>query len=154
VFNLFDDRRWDAESDRDGFRHLRTAIGQRLGGRLLGGSLYELPPGERTWPYHYEQGCEEWLIVVSGKPTLRAPDGEHELEAGDVVVFPEGPAGAHQVINRSDERCRVVVLSSKAPLAIIHYPDSGKVGLWSQADGGQTNLRNGPVLDYWEGETA
>jgi uncharacterized cupin superfamily protein len=58
------------------------------------------------------------------------------------------------VINRSDERCRVLVLSSKAPLAIIHYPDSGKVGLWSQADGSQTNLRNGPELDYWEGETA
>jgi len=151
-FNLFDDHEWDAESDRDGFRHLRTAVGERLGGRLLGGSLYELPPGERTWPFHYEEGCEEWLIVVSGNPVLRAADGERELKPGDVVVFPEGPSGAHQVINRSDRRCRVFVLSSKGPVAIVRYPDSGKVGLWTRV-GGQTILRDGPELDYWEGET-
>jgi uncharacterized cupin superfamily protein len=153
AFNLFAEHEWDAENDRDGYRHLRTAVGERLGSRLLGGSLYELPPGERTWPYHYEQGCEEWVIVVTGRPTLRAADGERELEPGDVAIFPEGPAGAHQVINRSDETCRVLVLSSKAPIAIVHYPDSGKVGLWSQAEGYQKLLRDGPALDYWEGES-
>jgi uncharacterized cupin superfamily protein len=153
VFNLFDQNEWDAENDREGFRHLRTAVGERLGGQLLGGSLYELPPGERTWPYHYEHGCEEWLIVVSGNPVLRAADGERQVKAGDVVAFPEGPSGAHQVINRSDVRCRVFVLSSKAPVAIVRYPDSGKVGLWSQSQRGQTVIRDGPELDYWEGET-
>jgi uncharacterized cupin superfamily protein len=153
AFNLFAEHEWDAENDRDGYRHLRTAVGERLGSRLLGGSLYELPPGERTWPYHYEQGCEEWVIVVTGRPTLRAADGERELEPGDVAIFPEGPAGAHQVINRSDETCRVLVLSSKAPIAIVHYPDSGKVGLWSQAEGYKKLLRDGPALDYWEDES-
>jgi uncharacterized cupin superfamily protein len=67
-------------------------------------------------------------------------------------VFPEGPAGGHQVINRSDEPCRVLILSSKASHAIVHYPDSGKVGLWSRAEGYQSILRNKPTLDYWEGE--
>ena len=129
-----------------------TAVGRRLGAQLLGGSLYELPPGEKTWPYHYELGCEEWLIVVSGRPTLRSPDGEHELEAGDVAVFPEGPDGAHQVLNRSGEPCRVLILSSKSPLAVVHYPDSGKVGIWSQEDGYQAMLRTEPKLDYWDGE--
>jgi uncharacterized cupin superfamily protein len=153
IFNVFDDHEWDAENDREGFRHIRTAVGERLGSRLLGGSLYELPSGERTWPYHYEQGCEEWLIVVSGSPVVRAADRELQLKPGDVVVFPEGPGGAHQVINRSDGACRVLILSTKAPVAIIHYPDSGKIGLWSQSDGGQTVLRDGPELDYWDGET-
>src|SRR5262249_28081263 len=132
--------------------HLRTAVGKPLGGRLLGGSLYELPPGERTWPYHYEQGCEEWLIVVSGRPTLRGADGERRLEPGDVAGFPEGPGGAPEVINGSGERCRVLVLSSKGPVAILHYPDSGKVGLWSRADGLKL-IGDGPELDYWHGET-
>ena len=152
VFNLFDQHAWDAENDREGFRHRRTAIGEQLGGQLLGGSLYELPPGERTWPYHYEQGCEEWLVVVAGRPTLRTSDGERELAPGDVAVFPEGPEGAHQVINRSDESCRVLVLSSKSPIAIVHYPDSGKVGLWSAGEGYQKLLPDGPGVDYWEGE--
>ena len=129
-----------------------TAVGRRLGAQLLGGSLYELPPGEKTWPYHYELGCEEWLIVVSGRPTLRSPDGEHELEAGDVAVFPEGPDGAHQVLNRSGEPCRVLILSSKSPLAVVHYPDSGKVGIWRAGGGYEAMLRAEPKLDYWDGE--
>ena len=152
VFNLFSRHRWDAENDRDGFRHLRIAIGERLGARTLGGSLYELPSGERTWPYHYEDGCEEWLIVVSGRPTLRVPEGERQLEAGDIAVFPEGPDGAHQVINRSDKGCRLLILSTKAPVAVVHYPDSAKVGFWSSAAGHQKLLSDGPGLDYWEGE--
>lgn len=153
VFNLFGEQDWDDENDREGFRHRATAIGKRLGAELLGGSLYELPPGEKTWPYHYELGCEEWLIAVSGRPTLRGPDGESELEPGDAAVFPEGPAGAHQVLNRSEEPCRVLILSSKSPVAIVHYPDSGKVGLWTNSDGYQAMLRSEPDLDYWEGET-
>jgi uncharacterized cupin superfamily protein len=129
-----------------------AAIGDRLGASLLGGSLYELPPGEKTWPYHYELGCEEWLIAVSGRPTVRGPEGERELAPGDVAVFPEGPAGGHQVINRSDEVARVLILSSKAPLAVVHFPDSGKVGFWSQAEGDLTLLPSRPELDYWDGE--
>jgi uncharacterized cupin superfamily protein len=153
IFNLFGEQDWDDENDREGFRHRATAIGKRLGAELLGGSLYELPPGEKTWPYHYELGCEEWLVAVSGRPTLRGPDGERELEPGDVAVFPEGPAGAHQVLNRSEEPCRVLILSSKSPVAIVHYPDSAKVGLWTESDGYQAMLRSEPDLDYWEGES-
>jgi uncharacterized cupin superfamily protein len=151
VFNLFGDD-WDGEQDRDGYRHRAVAVGRRLGASLLGGTVYELPPGESTWPYHYEHGCEEWAIVLSGRPMLRTPDGEDELEPGDVAVFPEGPAGAHRLENRGDEAARVLILSSKSPLAIVHYPDSGKVGLWTQAGGYDRMLRTEPSLDYWEGE--
>jgi uncharacterized cupin superfamily protein len=83
---------------------------------------------------------------------LRGPDGEREIEPGDVAVFPEGPRGAHQVVNRTDEPCRVLILSSKSRLAVVHYPDSGKVGLWSRAEGRKAMLRAEPELDYWDGE--
>ena len=152
VVNLHADPTWERDNDRAGYRHRVTAVGRQLGATLLGGSLYELPAGEKTWPYHYEIGCEEWLLVISGHPTLRTPEGEQELEPGDLAVFPEGPSGAHQVSNRSDQPCRVLLLSSKSPLAIVHYPDSGKVGLWSQADGYQAMLAREPQLDYWHGE--
>jgi uncharacterized cupin superfamily protein len=153
ILNLTAPLEWDSENDRDGYRHRVAAVGRRLGANLLGGSVYELPPGEKTWPYHYELGCEEWLIVLSGRPTLRSPDGEQELDPGDFAVFQEGPDGAHLVENRSDEPCRVLILSSKSPLAIVHYPDSGKVGLWSQQSGYDRMIRREPSLDYWEGET-
>ena len=153
VFNHFGEHHGDGDNDPPVTRHTTPFIGKRLGATLLGGSLYELPPGEKTWPYHYEIGCEEWLIAVSGRPTLRGPDGERALAPGDVVVFPEGPAGGHQVINRSEELSRVLILSSKSPVAVVHYPDSGKVGLWSQSEGYQSILKSKPKLDYWDGET-
>jgi uncharacterized cupin superfamily protein len=150
VFNGGDD--WDSQNDRNGYRHKAVAFGKRLGADLIGGSLYEVPPGEKTWPYHYEQGCEEWLLVLSGQPTLRSPDGDQVLEPGDVAVFPEGPAGAHQVRNDTDELVRLIFFSSKSPLAIVHYPDSNKVGIWTEDEGYQALLRTDPKLDYWEGE--
>jgi uncharacterized cupin superfamily protein len=152
VFNLHGDPAWDAEQERDGYRHRVVAVGRRLGAQLLGGSLYELDPGETTWPYHYELGCEEWLSVVSGRPTLRSPGGEQELAEGDVVVFPEGPAGAHQVSNRSDTTCRILILSSKAPVAVAHFPDSGKVGIWTEGARKLELYQSEPNPDYWDGE--
>src|SRR5437762_4487150 len=69
-FNVYGDD-WESEEQRPGYRRRGTAIGPRSGAQKLGMSLYELPPGEKSFPYHYEIGCEEWLIVVAGRPTLR-----------------------------------------------------------------------------------
>jgi uncharacterized cupin superfamily protein len=64
-FNLFDGE-LDLARDRPGFSWRRAMLGEQLGGKRLGASLYELEPGERTFPYHYEYGAEEWLLVVAG----------------------------------------------------------------------------------------
>jgi hypothetical protein len=56
------------------------------------------------------------------------------------------------VLNRTDEPVRVILFSSKSPLAVVHYPDSGKVGIWTEDDGYPALLRNEPKLEYWEGE--
>lgn len=152
VFNLEAEQEWDAENDRDGFRHRATRVGKRLGAQKLGAGLYELPPGEKTWPYHFTYGSEEWLLVVSGRPTLRTPEGERELERGDVVVFGEGPDGAHQLINRSGEPARVLILSYQSALTVVHYPDSDKVGFWARSDGHRALLAGEPELEYWDGE--
>src|SRR5690242_13672585 len=80
-----------------GFRRTSTRVGAALGAVRTGLSVYELPPGQAIGPYHYEDPDEEWLLVVSGNPTLRHPDGEEQLEPWDIVFFPSGPAGAHHV---------------------------------------------------------
>ena len=63
-------------------------FGPSIGAEQLGGSVYDLDPGESVCPYHYEHPEEEWLLVLAGRPTLRDPDGEHELAEGDLVCFP------------------------------------------------------------------
>src|SRR5262249_18350556 len=152
VFNVFADRDWEAVQVRDGYRHRRTAIGPRLGAELLGATLYELDRGDAARPYHFELGAEGWLLGVSGRPTPRLPHGEQELVPGDVAVFPEGPAGAHKVTNRSDEVARFLIFSSKSSLAVVAYPDSRKLGIWTRAEGYIGLVRDEPKLDYWDGE--
>jgi phytoene dehydrogenase-like protein len=74
----------------EGFRrNSTTRIGASLGAARTGLSIYELPPGQASSPYHYEDPVEEWLLVVSGTPTLRHPGGEQQLEPWDIVFFDE-----------------------------------------------------------------
>ena len=151
VFNLYDDELDEARTEPEGWRWRAARLGPKLGAELLGATLYEVEPGERSFPYHYEWGREEWLVVVAGTPTLRTPVGERELEPGDTVCFPEGPAGAHLVANRSDGVVRVLILSNKSNPAIAVYPDSDKIGI--RADVGDSALfRRSTAVGYWDGE--
>jgi uncharacterized cupin superfamily protein len=152
VFNLYGDE-WDRVEERPGWRSKDAHVGMRLGAELLGGSLYELEPGDRLWPYHTHHANEEWLIVVRGRPTLRTPEGERELREGDVACFPRGKEGAHQVSNLTDAPIRVLMLSTLIAPEIVEYLDSGKIGARS-ARGERLMLgRPGPMLDYWDGES-
>jgi uncharacterized cupin superfamily protein len=151
VFNLHGDE-WDRVEERDGWRSKDAWVGARLGAELIGGSLYELEPGDRLWPYHTHHANEEWLIVVRGTPTLRTPDREQELREGDVACFRRGPDGAHQVSNRTDAPVRVLMLSTLVAPEIVEYLDTGKVGT-RDARGNRLMLsRPGPPTDYWEDE--
>lgn len=96
-----------------GFRARYRELGPLLGGELIGGSVYELDPGERLGPYHYDIGNEECLLVLAGTPTLRHPEGRDVLAVGDMVMFCDGPDGAHQLINESTAVARVVILPTK-----------------------------------------
>ena len=125
-------------------------LGPKLGAVLLGMSIYDLPPGEAICPYHFEWTDEEWLIVVAGTATVRTPDGETVLDAGDVACFPAGPTGAHHVRNASEQPVRVAIFSTKNEFGIAEYPDSDKVGVW--AGGEHYMLRRADHLDYWDGE--
>jgi uncharacterized cupin superfamily protein len=152
VFNIFTgptDVSQDASAP-DGYRWSAVRVGPKIGGSRLGLSVYELPAGQATFPYHFEWSDEEWLIVLAGRPTLRSPDGEQVLEPGDTACFPQGPAGAHLVRNGSDEVVRVAILSTKSGVGVAEYPDSDKLGIW--ANGTHYMLRRTEHLDYWDGE--
>lgn len=151
VFNLHGDE-WDRVEEREGWRSRDAWVGRRLGAELIGGSLYELAPGDRLWPYHTHHANEEWLVVVRGSPTLRTPDGEQELREGDVACFRRGAEGAHQVSNGTSEPVRVLMLSTMLMPELVEYLDTGKVGA-RDARGERLFLsRPGPAVDYWEGE--
>jgi uncharacterized cupin superfamily protein len=142
---------WD-ESDPDGFRAGMARLGPLLGAKSTGLTVYELPPGQAVCPYHYELGEEEWLLVLTGAPTLRTPDGEERLAVGDVVFFTTGPEGAHSIRNQTEEPVRVLMFSEVvAPTATV-YPDSDKVGLWTGNPDVDLVVRRSAGVEYYEGE--
>jgi uncharacterized cupin superfamily protein len=151
VFNLNGDQ-WDRQEDRDGWRSKDAWVGHHIGAELLGGSMYELEAGDKLWPYHTHHANEEWVVVLRGAPTLRTPEGEQALNEGDVVCFPRGKEGAHQLSNRTDEPIRVLMLSTLVAPDIVEYLDTGKVGARSVAGERIMLSKPGPELDYWEGE--
>jgi uncharacterized cupin superfamily protein len=123
----------------------------RVAGENLGASVYALEPGERTFPYHYELGNDELLLVVEGQPTLREPTGERTLSPGDCVLFQSGPEGAHELINRSDQPVRVLLVSNFAvPRAAVQV-DANKIMVrWGTGPDESLWFRRDDAADYWD----
>ena len=109
------------------------ALAKRLvpRGPFLGASLYELGPGNFVI-FHFHHGSEELLVVLSGTPTLRTMDGERQLEEGEVVQFPTGPEGAHEIRNDTDTPVRYVMAGTRVSPEIAEYPDLKQVTGQSQ----------------------
>jgi uncharacterized cupin superfamily protein len=148
-----------SETERGASRFRRKRLAAAAGGEDLGASLYELPSGARSWPYHYHAGNEEALYVLAGEGRLRNDDGEERLAAGDYVALPAGPGGAHRVVNDGDEPLRYLAVSTMNDPDVTVYPDSGKVGVFAGAppggDGDRTVHGYYPRdadVSYWEGE--
>jgi uncharacterized cupin superfamily protein len=151
IFNLYGDE-WDETRGREGWRIKEAFVGHRIGGDLIGASMAEVEPGDKLWPYHTHYANEEWVIVLRGQPTLRTPEGERALREGDVVCFPRGKDGAHQISNRTDATIRVLMLSSMIVPDIVQYLDTGKVSARNAAGDYIMLARPGPTVEYWEGE--
>ena len=122
----------------------------------IGGSIYDLPPGESICPYHFEYGTRGVAHRAAGPADRAAPpsgDGEVEeaLEPGDTVCFPRGPSGAHKVTNTTDEPVRVLMLSTMPEVDISYYPDSEKFGVWPAAGEGFL-VRRASGVEYYDGE--
>jgi uncharacterized cupin superfamily protein len=145
--NLLSRGVWDNGNMRPGFRWRSAWVGKQVKAEKIGATAYDiLEETEHTFPYHFHHGMEEWLIVVDGTPTLRMKWGERELRAGDVVCFPTGEDGGHQVRGPGTV---LIVSASHAPES-IEYPESGKIGV--KPPGKIFKLDS--EVDYWEGELA
>jgi uncharacterized cupin superfamily protein len=140
----------------EGFRSRRARIGYELGTELIGASLWEVPPGEAAYPYHFHYADEEMLIVLSGQPSLRTPEGIRELEEGEALRFPLGEEGAHQIVNHSQETATFLAISSAGRPDIVVRPDAETIGVVERRTprGGGLRLyfKRDDAVDYWEGE--
>lgn len=122
--NVFD-KQYDEQRDAgDGLTKRVTRIGAQAGSEKIGATIWDLDPGATAYKYHFHYGEEELLIVLEGTPTLRTPQGSRALEVGEVVSFPVGPDGAHQLINESDQPARFIAISAGEDTDVVVYPDT------------------------------
>ena len=129
----------------------RLDVAGAVGSTATAMFLYDLAPGRSSCPYHYEYE-EEWLLVVDGTIVVRAPDGEHTLERGDIVCFPPGPAGAHKLMNRSAAPARTLLFSRSRTPAVSVYPDSDKISVRSGSEPDELIFRRGSAVPWSDGE--
>jgi uncharacterized cupin superfamily protein len=146
---------FDEPREHPGFRCLRARLSRQAGSERLGLSVWELPPGEAAYPYHYHLAEEELVLVLNGAPSLRTPDGWRELSEGEVVAFLRGEHGGHQLVNRTEETVRFLSFSTNGEPDIVIYPDSNKLGAFERlppGEGLRAMFRLDSTVDYHEGE--
>jgi uncharacterized cupin superfamily protein len=155
VMNL-DEAIWDDVEENGRFTSRRASIGLHIGARKLGYNLTEVPPGKTQCPFHSHRAEEEMFLILAGTGELRFGAERYPLRSGDVIACPCGGAEvAHQILNTGTETLRYLSLSTLHDLDICEYPDSGKIGIWSDAGGVSplgTRFRAETSVDYYDGE--
>lgn len=133
------------------FDSRRILLGEAAGGEHLGCSLYEIPPDASHCPYHYHSANEEAAYILAGRGTLRVPDGDAEITAGDYIAFPVGERGAHQIMNTSNEPLRYLCISTMHEPEVAVYPDSEKLGVyWGEGANAPSKIfKIDDEVDYW-----
>lgn len=165
------------ETDRGEARFKRKQLAEAADGDPIGCSLYELPPGHKSWPFHYHTANEEAIYVLEGTGTIRlataadepgvdepeadhaGPDGTHELAAGTYVALPADESGGHRVLNDSDGRLRYLAISTMVEPDVTVYPDSGTFGVYVGSPPGGREERSlegyydaEDTVGYWDDE--
>jgi uncharacterized cupin superfamily protein len=122
---------FDEIREHPGFNCRRARLGRQAGSEKLGMSLFELPPGEAAYRYHFHLAEEELVVLLEWTPSLRTPEGWREMEEGEVVCFQVGERGGHQIVNRSEEPVRFLAISNQQP-DIVVWPDSDSVSAFER----------------------
>ena len=150
---------WDAEQDQGPFRWRRARVGKQAGAEEIGASVFDVPPGASTFPFHAHYANEELLIVLAGRPTLRTIAGERTLEEGEVASFGTGREGAHRIDNRTDSAVRVLIVSTMIGPEVVEHIDSEKVyarsyppGADRPVDAVEVMVKREDSREFFEGE--
>jgi len=118
----------------------------QLGGLSQFGAYVEtLQPGSRSADRHWHENEDEFVYVLSGEATVIEDDGPHALGPGDAACWPAGVANGHRVENRSASACTYLIVGTRAPRDVVHYPDDGRV-LYNEGERWRLLRADGTVI--------
>ncbi|MBR7020991.1 MAG: cupin domain-containing protein [Lachnospiraceae bacterium] len=146
-------KHYDPEGEhlrRFGFLKSTVVSPYKDGEGNLSVAFYTLLPGQSNYPYHQHLGREEMFYIISGKATLKTPQGDREVAEGDVVFFPPNENGAHMLTNTSDEPVSYLDIDTYTPSDVVLYPDSGNVRVLAPSM--QKSFKLDSEVNYLDGE--
>jgi uncharacterized cupin superfamily protein len=128
--------------------HMSPRLGKIVNSKCLEFYIVSLDPGKFSFPYHFHRASEELFMIISGEATLRSPAGFEKVVKGDIIFFEEGPSGAHQLYNDSDNPCVYLDLRTTFGIDVCEYPDSGKINILPFLEVFESSSK----VDYYKGE--
>ena len=126
-------------------------FGPKIGASQIGGSVYEIPPGQSICPYHYEYPEEEWLMPLDGGVIVRTPEGEEELglvRGGGLPARRGGRAQGHQP--RRGDRAGADALDEARGVGRASIPTATRCWRSRREDRHLSPRSSG--VDYYDGE--
>lgn len=133
---------WKASSHGDKFQSDHLSLTDMRDGHDLGCGAFRVKPGKRAFPKHAHLANDEALYILSGSGELNMGEDTTQVEPGDFIVLPRGAIFAHVLINDSNEDLLYLCISTMNAPEIVHYPDSGKLGVMesSRSWGGKASI--------------
>lgn len=136
------------------FAYQGRQLGAAAGGKKLGCTWYEIPPGKTGFPAHVHHANEEAIYILSGTGSLRLGSESHTVAPGDYIAHHAG-GPAHQLFNTGTAPLEYLCFSTLISPEVVEYPDSNKV--MARVGGLPTPVLRGiykkdSQVDYYEGE--
>ncbi len=101
----------------------KRVLGDLFGLRNFGVNLVNLAPNAASSIRHAHTLQDEFIYVLSGRPTLHTDEGLTDLEPGMCAGFKAGTGNGHRVINNTTEEAVYLEIGDRTPGDEGTYPD-------------------------------
>ena len=149
---------WNESSHGEKFQRSHLSLTRMSDDSLLGCSAYRVKPGKRAFPKHGHLVNDEALYVIAGTGQLTIGDESDSVSPGDFIWLPRGSKNAHVLVNDGEEDLTYLCISTNHMPDVVHYPDSGKIGVlesknfWATGEKDISGFYRQQPADYWDGE--
>ena len=101
----------------------KRPLGDFFGLTNFGVNLTRLLPSAASALRHAHSRQDEFVFVLSGKPTLISDAGETDLSPGMCAGFKAGSGDAHMLVNRTNEEVVYLEIGDRTAGDAAAYPD-------------------------------
>lgn len=108
---------------------VKRPLGDLFGLTNFGVNLTTLAPGAASSIRHGHSRQDEFIYVVSGRPTLHTNAGMTPLAPGMCAGFKAGSGDAHRLFNQTEEPVVYLEIGDRSADDQAHYPDDDLVAV-------------------------